>query len=106
MKYLLPLIILIISCISLQNRKTTISEVVETACGLCFFDMTTDECRIAVKINDKSYFVENTSIKEYCDPNEKESLCSGIKSANVIGKIKHGVFIDEKFEIIKNKELK
>ena len=68
--------------------------------------MTTDECRLAVKINDKNYFVENTSIKEYCDANEKESLCSGIKSANVIGKIKHGVFIDEKFEIIKNKELK
>ena len=67
MKYLLPLIILIISCVSLQNRKTTISEVVETACGLCFYDMTTDECRIAVKINDKTYFVENTSIKEYCD---------------------------------------
>lgn len=97
---------LLISCGSAKGGDLTkvIDQEVETSCGTCNFNMTGDDCSLAVRINGKEYYVEGTSIDEHGDAHASDGLCTVVRNANVKGEIKHGVFIAEEYSLIPYQE--
>jgi len=76
-----------------QSGKTSVADtdkkihIVETACGQCKFGLPGKSCDLAVRIDDKSYFVDGTSIDEHGDAHAKEGFCNAIRKAEVQGGI-------------------
>ena len=102
MKYLFILTTaLLTSCGVATKTPDKISTIVQASCGTCNFEMTSDACELAIELNGKHYFVEGSSIDEHGDAHSEKGLCSLIRDAQVIGQVKHGVFVAEKFELIK-----
>jgi hypothetical protein len=99
---LLPILfaIALASCATTKNTSNTIDRVVKASCGTCNFDMTADECELAVEIDGKYYFVEGSSVDGHGDAHNETGLCSVVREAKVVGEIKHGVFVAAKFELI------
>lgn len=91
------------SCATTKNTPKTIDRVVKASCGTCNFDMTADECELAVEIDGKYYFVEGSTVDGHGDAHCATGLCSVVREAKVVGEIKHGVFMAEKFELIEVK---
>ena len=91
------LMVLLLSC----TEETKI-QVVEAACGQCQFNMTEKSgCDLAVRMNGKSYFVDNTNIDDHGDAHADDGFCSTVRTAQVKGKIVEGRFKVELFELIK-----
>ena len=65
---------------------------VEASCGICLFNMEGSECKLAVKLNNVTYYVEGTGIDDHGDAHSKSGFCNAIRTAEVQGKI-----IDNKF---------
>ena len=73
---------------NLKIPDTTIKiNVVEVSCGQCKFNMQGSGCELAVRIDGKSYFVDNTKIDEHGDAHAKDGFCESIRKAEVQGKI-------------------
>ncbi|MDG1147852.1 MAG: DUF6370 family protein [Crocinitomicaceae bacterium] len=101
MKYLYILAIMLLAgCASTIKTQDVITTIVKASCGTCNFEMTSDACELAVKIEGKHYFVEGSSIDEHDDAHGSVGLCSMVRDAKVVGEIKYGVFVAEKFELI------
>lgn len=64
--------------------------VAEVSCGQCQFDLKgQDGCDLAIRIDDKAYFVDGAHIDDFGDAHDKETgFCEVIRKAEVIGKIK------------------
>jgi hypothetical protein len=88
------------SCAVTQKSTETIEGVYEVTCGLCNFEMTGDECALAIKIENKHYYVEGSAIDEHGDAHADDGLCTVVRKANVRGVIKRGVFQAESIELI------
>jgi len=88
------------SCATMQKAENMVVDVVEASCGICKFDMTGDECALAVKIDGKYYYVEGTTIDAHGDPHGEKGFCNAVRKAKVTGRIKNGVFKAESFELI------
>ncbi|OYU55387.1 MAG: hypothetical protein CFE25_10640 [Chitinophagaceae bacterium BSSC1] len=73
----------------------------ETACGTCMFKMKGSTCKLAVKINNKDYYVEGTSIDDHGDAHSKDGFCNSIRKAKVQGEIVGDKFLVSYFELIK-----
>ena len=55
-------LILSVSCAKSKSEK----QIVELSCGQCQFGLTTqDGCDLAVRIDDKAYFVDGANIDDY-----------------------------------------
>lgn len=68
--------------------------VVEVSCGQCKFKMEGSGCDLAVRINGKSYFVDNTKIDQHGDAHAKDGFCESIRKAEVQGKI-----VDNRYKV-------
>ena len=68
--------------------------VVEVSCGQCKFNLQGSGCELAVRIDGKSYFVDNTKIDEHGDAHAKDGFCESIRKAEVQGKI-----IDNRYKV-------
>lgn len=68
--------------------------VVEVSCGQCKFNMQGSGCELAVRIDGKPYFVDNTKIDEHGDAHAKNGFCESIRKAEVQGKI-----IDNRYKV-------
>ena len=98
-KYYYPVILMLalLSC-----TKDTKPQIVEAACGQCQFNMTEiSGCDLAVRMNGKSYFVDNTNIDDHGDAHADDGFCNTVRTAQVKGKIVEGRFKVELFELIK-----
>ncbi|MDX2359771.1 MAG: DUF6370 family protein [Crocinitomicaceae bacterium] len=93
-------LIALASCANAQSNNGEFTRVVDAACGECQFDMTGESCDLAVKIDDKFYFVEGSAIHEHGDAHASNGLCSAVRQAKVTGRIKRGVFYASSFELI------
>ena len=61
--YFILLLLVLLSC-----AKEIKIQIVEAACGQCQFNMTEKSgCDLAVRMNGKSYFVDNTNIDDHGD---------------------------------------
>jgi|TARA_B100001964_G_scaffold99792_1_gene111464 hypothetical protein len=58
-------------------------------------------CDLAVRMNGKSYFVDNTNIDYHGDAHADNGLCSTVRTARVQGEIAEGRFKVGSFELIK-----
>jgi len=73
----------------------------ESACGTCMFKMKGSTCKLAVKINNKNYYVEGTGIDDHGDAHDKDGFCNAIRKAKVQGEIVGDKFQVTYFELIK-----
>jgi hypothetical protein len=67
---------------------------VEASCGQCNFGLKEKGCSLAVRIEDKAYFVEGTSIDEHGDAHAEDGFCETIRKAEV-----QGAVVNNKFKV-------
>jgi Family of unknown function (DUF6370) len=96
---LITISLLLLSCSTTQHVEM-VDQVVETACGVCTYEMTGDGCELAVKIDGKYYYVEGTKINEHGDCHAEDGFCNRVRKAKVTGQIKHGVFVVKSYELL------
>jgi hypothetical protein len=91
MKKILVLSLLILaSCV---NKKET-TQITELSCGQCQFGLEEGGCDLAVKIDDKAYFVEGFNIDDFGDAHdEKIGFCNVIRKGEVTGYLEDGKFL-------------
>ena len=98
-KYYYPVILMLVL---LSCTKDTKPQIVEASCGQCQFNMTEiSGCDLAVRMNGKSYFVDNTNIDDHGDAHADDGFCNTVRTAQVKGKIVEGRFKVELFKLIK-----
>lgn len=88
--FLLLLMICLIAC----SNGHEINQVVELSCGQCNFDMKKPKgCDLAIRIEEKSYYVDGFSIDDFGDAHdEKTGFCEVIRKGLVSGTIIDGRF--------------
>ena len=77
------------------SNKNEISKVAEVSCGQCQFELDSKNgCDLAVRIDDKAYFVEGFGIDDFGDAHDKTSgFCEVIRKGEIKGKVEEGKFI-------------
>ena len=88
----LAILFLSVACAN-QNKE---KQVVELSCGQCQFGLTSQKgCDLAVRIDEKPYFVDGAHIDDFGDAHDKDTgFCEAIRKAEVSGEI-----IDNRFKI-------
>ena len=102
MKFFLTLVLACFASISsAQTKSRTIqqpdpakkTEVVEVSCGQCQFGLKGKSCDLAIRINDKAYFVDGTHINSHGDAHAADGFCNAIRKASVQGELKGDRFL-------------
>lgn len=96
---IIAITLLIISCASVKEASK-ISQQANVSCGICNFNMTGDECDLAVQIDVKYYYTFGSGIDEHGDSHASDGFCNAVRTANVVGEIKHGVFYIESLQLL------
>mgnify|MGYP003667059589 CR=1 FL=1 len=97
---LLFVVLLIISSCATSKRNKDIEGIYEIACGKCIYDMTGDDCDLAVLIDGKHYYVDGSGVSDHGDEHADDGLCETPRKALIKGQIKYGVFLAESVKII------
>lgn len=97
----LSIVVLVISsCATMKNTDTVVDGTYDVSCGICNFEMTGDDCALAIVIDGKNYYIEGSAIDEHGDAHAADGLCTVVRKAKVKGVIKKGVFIAESVVLI------
>ncbi|WP_435260689.1 DUF6370 family protein [Tenacibaculum sp. nBUS_03] len=100
MRYLFTIssIIFLFSCSEKQEKEI----LAEASCGQCKFELKSQKgCDLAIKIDDKAYFVEGANIDDFGDAHDKKTgFCNVVREVKVTGKLKNDKFIASFFEIV------
>ena len=73
------------------------------SCGMCSFDYKGSRgCSLTIKIGDKVYPVEGTSMRKHGDPHTPEGMCNAVRVAYVSGKVKRNRFHSDSFTLIES----
>jgi hypothetical protein len=83
--------------------KTKKIQLVDAACGQCKFKLPGKSCDLAVRINNKAYFVDSANIDAYGDAHAKDGFCNAIRKAEVQGSIINGRFVATYFRLVPSK---
>ena len=91
MKKLLILGVFILVSCTTKKEKSSIAEV---SCGQCKFGLTSQKgCDLAIKIDDKAYFVDGAHIDDFGDAHDvKTGFCEVVRKAEVVGVVENGRF--------------
>lgn len=92
MKKLLFLSIFLFT-LSCSNNKE-IKQVAEISCGQCQFELDSEDgCSLAVKVDDKAYFVDGFNIDDFGDAHDKHTgFCEVIRKATITGVVENNRF--------------
>ncbi|MDB4205100.1 DUF6370 family protein [Polaribacter sp.] len=92
MKKILFLSVFIIA-FSCSNKKEVI-QVAEISCGQCQFELDSQNgCDLAVRIDNKAYFVDGFDIDAFGDAHDEHTgFCEVVRKAEVTGIIENGRF--------------
>ncbi len=84
------------------GNKKEIKQVAEISCGQCQFELDSQNgCDLAVKIDDKAYFVEGFGINDFGDAHDKTTgFCEVIRKAEVSGKIENNKFVASSIKLV------
>ena len=82
--------------------KTKRIQLVDAACGQCKFKLPGKSCDLAVRINDKAYFVDSAHIDAFGDAHAKDGFCNSIRKAEVQGSIINDRFVATYFKLVKH----
>jgi hypothetical protein len=99
MKKIVFLSLLILA--SCSNKKE-IKQVAAISCGQCQFELDSKAgCSLAVKFDDKAYFVEGFDINDFGDAHDKTTgFCEVIRKGEIIGKIENDKFVASSIKLI------
>ena len=61
--------------------------IVDVSCGQCQFKMAGSGCNLAVKVDNKPYYVDGTTIDEHGDAHASDGFCESVRKAEVQGKV-------------------
>ena len=75
-------------------------QIVEASCGECQFKMEGKGCHLAVRMDNKSWFVEGTSIDEHGDAHGESGFCEAIRKAEVQGELVKDRFVVTYFKLL------
>ncbi len=73
---------------------------VDASCGQCQFGLPGDDCDLAVRINNKAYFVDGTNIDNHGDAHAKDGFCNSVRKANVQGRVVNNRFVATYFQLL------
>ena len=101
MKRVLILLFFVIA-VSCSNKKE-ITQVAEVSCGQCKFDLDSEEgCSLAVRFDNKAYFVDGFKIDDFGDAHDKHTgFCEVIRTGKIVGTIEDGRFKADLIELKK-----
>jgi len=85
-----------------QPDSTKKTRIAEAACGECQFGLEGKSCDLAVRIDEKFYFVDGTDIDAHGDAHAKDGFCKTIRMAEVQGEVVGGRFKVSYFKLILN----
>ncbi|MFK8059695.1 MAG: DUF6370 family protein [Polaribacter sp.] len=90
--------IILVSCSN--NKKVT--QVAEVSCGQCKFDLDSENgCSLAVRIDDKAYFVDGFNIDDFGDAHDEHiGFCNVIRKGEVTGFVKDGRFVASSIKLV------
>ena len=75
------------------------------SCGMCNFNYRGSRgCSLTIKVGDKVYPVEGTSMHSHGDPHTPDGMCNAVRVAYVSGKIKNKRFYSDSFTLIESPE--
>ena len=85
MKKILFICALVLSISCKKEEK----KIVELSCGQCQFGLKTQEgCDLAVRLDDKAYFVDGAHIDDYGDAHDENTgFCEAIRKAEITGEL-------------------
>lgn len=86
----------------LANSEQMVNQIVSASCGECQFGMEGSGCDLAIKIDDKQYFVDGSTLDEHGDAHAEDGLCNCVRKATVSGEIVDGRFIASEFALLPN----
>ncbi len=95
------LILLLTFTFGFSQEKKQKTQIVEASCGQCQFGMKDKKgCDLAVRIDNKTYFVEGTKMDEHGDAHGHDGMCTTIRKAEVAGEIKDNKFVASSFKLL------
>ena len=88
------IIILSVLILASCSNKKEIKQIAEISCGQCQLELDSEEgCSLAVRINDKAYFVEGFKIDDFGDAHDENiGFCNAIRKAEIAGVVEDGRF--------------
>lgn len=102
MKKIVFVFVLLVN-ISCSNKKE-ITQVAELSCGQCQFNLEGDGCSLAVRFDDKAYFLDGFGIDDFGDAHdEKIGFCNVIRKGEITGTLKEGRFIASSLKLVDGK---
>lgn len=89
-KFIVLSLLIFLSCTETKEKPI----VAEVSCGQCQFGLTSQKgCDLAVRIDNKAYFVDGAHIDDFGDAHDKKTgFCEVIRKGEVTGKIVDGRF--------------
>ncbi len=101
-KITLIALLFILSC-SQKKEKTVLAEV---SCGQCQFGLTSQGgCDLAIRIDNKAYFVDGAHIDDFGDAHDKKTgFCEVIRKAEVTGHLAEDRFKASSISLTEVKE--
>ena len=88
------------SLVTYVPEDGNIEGLIITSCGTCNLGARGRGCSLSVKIGEKVYPVEGTSIHDHGDAHGDTGFCSAIRVAWAKGKMKKNVFHAESFVLV------
>ena len=73
---------------------------VDASCGQCQFGMPGNGCDLAIRLEDKLYYVDGSSIDGHGDAHANDGLCNCVRKATVSGKVVNGRFIASDMRLV------
>lgn len=67
-------------------------QLVEVSCGMCQFGLGGNDCKLAVRIKNKAYYVEGAGIDDFGDAHADDGFCNAIRKAKVQGTVEGNSF--------------
>jgi len=89
-KFLFLSLLIFLSCAQQKDKK----HVAEISCGQCQFNIDGEGCSLAVRFNDKAYYVNGFTIDDFGDAHDEHTgFCNVIRKGKIKGIIEDGIFI-------------
>ena len=74
--------------------------IVDASCGQCKMGLKGKGCSLAVKVDDKAYFVDGSDIDSHGDAHANDGFCNKVRKANVQGEIVNNRFKATYFKLL------
>lgn len=96
--FFLSIILIVLSC----GNKNEIKQVAEISCGQCQFELDSQNgCDLAIRIDNKAYFVEGFNIDDFGDAHDQNTgFCEVIRKGEIAGKIENNKFVASSIKLV------